>query len=264
MVDSVRYGPWAVIAGGSEGLGEAFARKLAASGINLVLVARRPEVLEALAPELQKSHGVEVRALALDLGSPDMLERIRSVTDDVEVGLLVYNAATTGGMKSFIDLRMDKAMAAVDVNVVGLMKLTHHFGAAMARRGRGGIVVLGSMAGNAGAARLGIYGGTKAFQQIFVEALWAEMRPLGVDVLIQVVGAADTPNRRRSGAADDIEGFPVLPPEAYAQQALDELPGGGPVITAPQMKQMFYRLCGMDRREVAEMMLATVSGKAGN
>src|SRR5262245_41144483 len=90
-MDLAKYGPWALITGGSEGVGAALARKLAADGFNLVLVARKPAPLEELATEL-RAGGAEVRILSADLSQPDVLDKVRAVTDDIEVGLLIYNA----------------------------------------------------------------------------------------------------------------------------------------------------------------------------
>src|ERR1700761_4703574 len=86
-----RYGPWALLVGGSEGIGEHLARKLGAAGINLVLVARKPEPLAATAGAVRAESGVEVRTLALDIGREDLLERVREITDGLEVGLLAHN-----------------------------------------------------------------------------------------------------------------------------------------------------------------------------
>ena len=81
MIDAAKYGPWAVIAGGSEGIGPVLAEELAKSGINSVLLARKPEPLEATAADIRARHGVEVRTLSLDLTAPDMLDRVRDVVD---------------------------------------------------------------------------------------------------------------------------------------------------------------------------------------
>src|SRR4051812_3024322 len=87
------YGPWALIAGASSGLGAEFARQLAAAGLNVILVARRAEPLEELAASLRAAHGIEVRTASIDLAAPDLLERTRACAKDLEIGLLVYNAA---------------------------------------------------------------------------------------------------------------------------------------------------------------------------
>jgi short-subunit dehydrogenase len=89
------YGPWAVVLGASEGLGEAFARGIATRGVNVVVVARRAEPLRAVADDIQRQHAVEARSLALDLASPRVLDDLRGVTDDLQIGLAVYNAAAS-------------------------------------------------------------------------------------------------------------------------------------------------------------------------
>ena len=88
-----RYGPWAVIAGGTTGIGEAYSRELAALGLNLVIIGLERDRLEQLAGELEAQHSVEVRTANLDLACADLLEEVRALTTDIEVGLLVYNAA---------------------------------------------------------------------------------------------------------------------------------------------------------------------------
>jgi short-subunit dehydrogenase len=251
MVTRERHGPWALIVGGSEGIAEALAEKLAALGINLVLVARKPGPLEATAGKARTT-GVEVRTLSLDAARPDLLERIREVTDGLEVGLLVHNVGGGGGSGPFLGQTLDQVMNGVMVNCVNLVKLVHHFGRPMLARGRGGILMFGSMAGNVGGANLASYSASKSFVQILAEALWAELEPKGIDVLDLVIGSADTPARRRSGTQDSGD-FPVARPEDVAQQALDRI-GDGPVLVPPGNEKMFEALNGMPRRDAATMI----------
>jgi short-subunit dehydrogenase len=245
------YGPWAVIVGGSEGIGEHLARKLGAAGINLVLVARKPEPLAETAAKVREESGVEVRTLQLDISREDMLERMREVTDGLEVGLLIHNVGGGASFGPFVDIPLASAMTPLLANCVALTKLVSHFGKPMSDRGRGGILVLGSIAGNAGSYFLAPYSAAKAWSQTFVEALWAELQPRGVDVLIVPIGSADTPSRRRSGTADDAA-MPVARPEDVAQEALDQLPNG-PVYVSPENRDYFASLYALSRREAAEL-----------
>lgn len=247
-----RYGPWALIVGGSEGIGEHLARKLGMAGINLVLVARKPGPLAETAQKVRDESGVQIRTLALDIARPDMLERIREVTDDVEIGLVAHNVGGGGGSGPFVDKPLDDALSAVMINPVAQTKLAHHFGKAMAQRGRGGILFVGSMAGNAGSYHFASYSACKAFAQIFAEALWAELQPKGVDVLALVIGATDTPARRRSGVVDAGE-MPVASAEYVAQQALDHL-AQGPVHVTPENAEFFDTITRMPRRQAAELL----------
>ncbi len=245
-----RYGPWALLVGGSEGIGEHIARKLAKDGINIILVARKPEALAATAQILRDESGVEVRTIQLDISRDDMLERIQEVTDGLEVGLLLHNVGGAKGFGPFVDCKLDHVMAAVRNNPIALTKLAHHFGGAMAKRGRGGILMIGSIAGNAGGYYLASYSAAKAWNQILMEALWAEMQPRGVDVLAIPIGAANTPARIRSGTIDDDQ-MNVVSPEEVAQQALDQLPHG-PVYVLPEHRDFFDSLNTPQRRESAE------------
>ena len=88
MVDVNAYGPWAIIAGASGGVGASFAHQLGQAGINLVLIARQKDLLEGLAREVSAQRTVQVRVLPLDLSRPDALDRIREITDDIDVGLV--------------------------------------------------------------------------------------------------------------------------------------------------------------------------------
>ena len=149
-----RYGPYALIAGASEGIGAAFARQVAERGVNLVLVSRRAEPLDALAREIGESTGVDVRTATMDLTSTDVDAQLAAVTDGLDVGLLVYNAGATHGAADFHDQPLDDALQMVRLNCVGPVVACHRFGAAMRERGRGGIILIGSMAGLAGSGAL--------------------------------------------------------------------------------------------------------------
>ena len=111
-----RYGPWAVIAGASVGLGEAFARQLARRGINLVLIARRQDALDRLAVDLRATCKVEVRTLVADLARTDLLTSVQAATADIDVGLVVYNAAFST-IGAFLDRPLDEHLRVIDVNL---------------------------------------------------------------------------------------------------------------------------------------------------
>lgn len=254
MVTAEKYGPWALIAGGSEGVAAAFAHKLASLGVNLVLVARRPEPLDRLAQEVRDERGVEVRTLSLDLRRADVLERIRGITDDLDVGLLIFNAGDTdSAVGGFLDRPMEDVLGAVQVMTVSQTVLAHHFGARMAARGRGGLILVGSMSGAAGMPRMATYCAAKAYTQIFAEALWCELRPRGVDVLALVLGITETPARARNGVGD-LPGVPIQAADEVAQEALDNLADGGPVHVPPAVAPLFHYLCSTPRRELAERL----------
>jgi uncharacterized protein len=219
-----RYGPWALVAGASAGLGEAFARRLAADGLNLVLLARREGALGALAGALRAEHGVEVRTAA-DLARADLREAVDGAAAGAEIGLLVYNAAHRV-IGPFLSHPIDEQLRIIDVNCRGPLVLAHHLGAAMARRGRGGIVLMSSLAGSQGNALLASYAASKAFNLVLAEGLWDELRAHGVDVVACRAGATRTPGYVSSRPKGTI---PLMEADAVVARTLAAL-GRGPSI----------------------------------
>jgi short-subunit dehydrogenase len=217
-----RYGPWAVVAGASEGIGASFSKKLASRGMNLVLVARRAAPLEELASELRQEHGVEVRVQALDLGSPDSVAGMSAATEGLDVGLMIYNAAYSP-IGTFLALEVEEHLKAVDVNVCGPLRLSHYFGKRFVERGKGGIILMSSMSGFQGTAMVANYAATKAYDMVLAEGLWYELRQKGVDVLACVAGATLTPNYQSSTDRIPTRGLakPMQPDEVTEQALLD-------------------------------------------
>ncbi len=149
-----KYGPWAVVAGASDGVGAALAEELAQRGLNVVLLARRQAVLDEVADGIRARSGVETRTLAVDLADSDAAARVAAATADLEVGFLVYCAGADPSFRGFLDAPLSDAEAMVQRNCVVPMRLCHHYAAAMVDRGRGGIVIFGSGAGLAGAPNM--------------------------------------------------------------------------------------------------------------
>ncbi len=232
-----RYGPWAVVAGASEGLGEAFARACAARGVNVVLVARREAVLRALADDIAHEAGVSTRVVTADLGTGDGLARVLDETRDLDVGLLVYNAIYPF-IGPFWSAGVEEHVKEIDVNVRGPLVLAHAFGERLRARGRGGIVLLSSMAGFQGAARLVNYAATKAYNLVLGEGLWEELRGSGVDALVCAPGATRTPNYERSDPSEDGSWMVyVQEPRDVANETLDYL-GRGPLLIPGRMNRL--------------------------
>ncbi len=230
--DARKYGPWAVITGGSEGVGRSFALRLAAAGIHLLLLARRSGPLEETADRC-RALGVEVRTLSLDLSEPSSVDAVAEAVADVEVGLLVHNAGANTHSAEFLDGDLAAFQRVIDLNITTPLALVHHFGAAMRSRRRGGILLVGSMAGYLGSNRHTVYGGVKAFGRIFAESLWLELRDDNVDVLELVLGVTRTPAMERVGLNFDIPGMVVSEPDDVAAEGLAAL-GNGPVHVVSQ------------------------------
>jgi uncharacterized protein len=217
-----RYGPWALIAGGSEGLGAAFAEEAAARGLNLVLVARRAEKLAALAAELRAAHGVQVKTVTADLAEPAALEKVLAEAAGLEIGLFVHNAAvaSTGW---FLDTPLAEYTRMLDVNCRAAVVLLHTLAAKMAERGRGGIVLMGSLSSFHGTPVVSVYGATKAFLLSMAEALGAELGDSGVDVEVCCPAVVTTPHLLGDGHNPEGPMPMAMTPQAVARAAIQGL-----------------------------------------
>jgi uncharacterized protein len=249
---NARYGTWAIIAGGSEGVGATFALQLAAAGINLVLIARGAQTLEETAAAVRASHGVDVRTAAIDLTRPDMLDAIRAVTDGLDVGMLVYNAGAAAGPVPLIEQPPEDALKLIALNTVGQTLLSQHFGRAMAARGAGAIILVGSLGAIAGCKNLAVYGAVKAYTQTFAEALWAELQPHGVDVAALMIGRTRTPALERTELHENT-GVPTAEPADVVAYALANLEAG-PVLVPPEHQSSFDAMRAMPRRKAVNIM----------
>ena len=221
-----RYGPWGIIAGGSDGIGSAFAHALAARGMNVVLVARRKAVLEATADDIRATHGVEVATVSLDLTVPGALADLERETAGLEPGLFVYNAGGDDYSAAFLDKELATHLQLVQRNCTSVLEAAYRFGGPMVARGRGALVLVTSGAAWAGGATLAAYGATKAFDLLLAEGLWAEWHGSGVDVLGLVLGATDTPSFHRALDAKGASHGDLADPRDVAEEALEHLADG--------------------------------------
>jgi short-subunit dehydrogenase len=249
-----KYGPWGLVIGGSEGIGSAFARKLAERGLNLVLVARKPGPLEETAEKIREL-GVEVRTLSADISKPrEALAAVRQITDGLEIGFMLYMAGANLTRGVFPDVDLELARKVVAMNVDGQMEFTHHFAGPMKARGKGGIVLVGSLAGNVGSPMIAHYSAAKAFSRIFSEAIWFELKPFGVDVLHLNINFTATPAMVRLGydvsTAED--------PEAVAEEGIQHIADGPVWVVGGEANQdeALRRTAHMPRSEaVASVVL---------
>ena len=193
------YGRWALVAGASEGLGAAFARSLAARGMSLLLLARRPERLADTDEQLRTSHDVEVRTHAFDLANPGLANLILELAERHEIGVGIYNAAYSP-IGDLVTRELDDLMRIVDVNVRGPLIFARTLAPPMMERGAGGLVLMSSLVGLSGSPRIATYAATKAFNVVLAEGLWAELRRAGVDITASCPGGIRTPGYQRAAA----------------------------------------------------------------
>jgi uncharacterized protein len=218
-----RYGPWVVVAGASEGMGADYARMLAEQGLNCVLVSRRQPALDEIAAALERDHGIETRAIALDLSEPDAAERLFDRTSDLEVGLYISNAGADPHAQYFLQGPLENWLALLQRNTATVMQACYRFAAPMVERGRGGLLIMASGAGMGGASKTAVYCSTKAFEIAFAESLWSELGPHGVDVTCLIVPGVDTPALRRLVARTGAKPEGLFTSEEVARTGLREL-----------------------------------------
>lgn len=231
-----KYGPWAVIAGATEGTGECYARELAEMGINLVLVSRRQGALDLLGEALKAEYGIAYRAVAQDLTEDGAGLRIVEAAADLDVGLYISNAGADG-FASFFEDSTDAAHRLVRMNISTLIDAANGFGKGMLARGqngqgRGGIIVMASGAGLGGQPNLVLYSATKAFEINFAESLWAEYHERGIDVIGIAAPIMRTPTLLRM-VPEGFDVSDVYDPADVTHNALAGLLAGEPLQIVP-------------------------------
>jgi len=263
------YGPWALIVGASDGVGAAFAEALASGGLNVVLVARRQELLDEVAAGIAARHGVQTRTVAVDLVSPDASDRLLSAVEGLAIGFLLYCAGADPDFKPFLANSISAAEAMVQRNCMVPMRLCHALAPPMVERGAGAIVILGSGAGFVGGPNMVAYGASKAFDMVFAEALWSELRHTGVDVIGLILGKTDTPALRRLEfergqiASTDETPAGAVPAEQVVAAALSNLGNGPTVYVGEQVAGMAQLLASQGRNESVAFMAQAITAAMG-
>lgn len=220
-----KYGQYAMVAGGSDGLGYAFAEAVAQRGLNLVLLARREDRLNAAAALLRETYKIDVITIAADMADYENVKGLISNLN-ISIGLLVYNAAFAP-IGLFENTSEEHLALAAAVNVKAPLLLTKLLSASMIQQKRGGIVLMSSLAGLQGSPNIAAYAATKSFNAILAEALWKELKPHGIDVLACCAGAIITPGYQRAEKTRPAPG--TMKADAVAEQTLNAL-GEGPII----------------------------------
>lgn len=243
-----KYGQVALVAGASEGLGAAYARTLAKHGMDLVLIARRKEQLAATCKTIADEFKVDVTSIACDLADKNALDVIQEHIKGIDVGFMVYNAALPY-IGPFLNLPAMEHEKIATVNMVTPLKMVHHFGSRMMAKGKGGIVLMTSLAGLQGSGFLATYASTKAFNLVLAESLWYEWKNKGVDIIGCCAGATATPNfiNSKPGKTGSIEPQIQSPEEVVAEclkkigHAPSFISGGGNRLASYFMRHFVSR-----------------------
>jgi short-subunit dehydrogenase len=217
-----KYGPWAVVTGCAMGIGAAYVEQLAARGFDIVLVDNQAGPVREHAARLRPR--IDVRECVVDLADPAQVAHALDSIADLEIGLLVANAAHAA-TAPWLEIPLEDKLRQIQVNCVAVTQMVDVLSRAMAERGRGGIIIMSSMAARVGSPLVATYAATKAFDLILAESLWAELDERGIDVLGVMPGATRTPGFEASlGARTKVPAqLRIMEPSDVAREALDAL-----------------------------------------
>jgi uncharacterized protein len=263
QIDKKRFGPWALVTGASSGIGREFARQVAAAGINVVLVARRENLLKQAGAEFSKRYGVEHRVVVLDVSQEDFIGQLASATNDLDIGLVVSNAGT-GNPGEFLKHDRQLLRETVRLGAMAHLDIAHHFGAKLTERRRGGIVLAGAMGAENGVPLMANDGAAKAYVHSLGEALHFEFKPLGVCVTVLAAGFTDTAVIGKFGL--DPETMPMKPMsvEQCVSEALDGLRQNRSRVVPGRMNRILNALvpASLARRLEADLLGKGLASKS--
>ena len=255
MRNAHEYGPWALITGASDGIGRALATRIAAEGVNVVLIARDHDRLRALAAELSAAHGIETMVLPADLADPGAGDTIAQLTSRLDVGLVVL-AAGFGTTGTFLETVLAEELELIAVNVTAVKHLSHVFAGRLAARGKGTIVLFGSIVGWQGVPGQSNYAASKAYVQSLAEGLHDELASRGVDVLAVAPGPVDSGFGARAG----LTMTSATSPEVVATVTLDALGRRRTVIPGARGKILTASLAPLPRRVRSRILGNVIEG----
>ena len=255
-IDPHTFGPWAIVTGASSGIGKEFARQLAASGLQVVLVARRLSTLEKLGDRLAAEFGVQYRAVEADLTEEHFLSTLEEDTHDLDIGLVVSNAGTWM-LGDFVTMDSRALQQSLNLNVKAHLNVAHHYGQHLAQRRRGGLLLTASTAGLQGIPFSAEYAATKAYVLALGEGLHSELQKVGVHVTVLLPGATDTPLLAASGFELPSILKPMSPQQCVAE-GLAALSANRATHIAGRMNRL---LAALMPRRLATRMYGSMSAQ---
>jgi short-subunit dehydrogenase len=256
-----RYGQWALITGGTSGIGAAMAAELASEGLHLVLVARNAQALEQQAQSLMRKHRIEVRTISADLSSELGLSHLIETTKDVPVGILIPCAAMeTQGV--FVEADPSAQRAMVQMNVIAPMVMARTYGRGMAQRGKGAILFVSSLSGWMPQPWMAGYGASKSYINGLAAGMHFEMKSTGVDIAVLSPGPTDTPMAKATGIDFKAMGMTVMNPHDVAACGLDALGHRLDAIPGGKNRMMAFMMSRLMSRAMAGSMFRKMMGKA--
>lgn len=261
-LDKARFGPWAVITGASSGIGREFARQIAASGINVVLVARREALLRHAGTEFSNAYGIEHRIVVADLSEEGFLGKLASATDGLNIGLIVSNAGTANPGE-FLKLDRKELVRLLKLNSLAHMEIARHFGTGLVKRRRGGIVLCGAMGAVQGVPFMANESGAKSYVQSFGEVLHTELSPLGVSVSVLIIGPTQTAIIEKIGFDPATMPVKPMPVEQCVFEGLEALKRNRATHLSGRMNRIINALipASLSRRMMQKMMAKALAAR---
>src|SRR5271169_6470551 len=264
-LDKKRFGPWALVTGASSGIGKEFARRIAASGINIVLVARRGDLLTEVGVEFSERYGVEHRVVVLDVSQEGFIAGLADATHDLDIGLVISNAGT-GNPGEFLKLDRQLLQATLRLSTMAHLNISHHFGAKLAKRGRGGLILAGAMGAENGVPCMANDGAAKAYVHSLGEALHYEFKPLGVCVTVLAAGFTDTAVLEKFGLVPKTMPMKPMSIEQFVSEGLGGLLKNRSRIVPGRLNRIMNALVppSLARKMEADMLGKGLASKAAS
>lgn len=218
-----KYGPWVLILGAAEGIGEAYSLALAKQGMNLIMVDKEETSLNLLAQKLQFELGIKCKTISIDLKENSAPEKIIELTSTLNCRLLIYNAAYSK-VDRFIELKKDDLDNFIDINCRTQLHIVQQFSKYLiGKKQGGGILLMSSLAGLIGVQLVANYAATKAFAWNLAEALHYELKEYNIDVMACLAGATDTPTYQSTNPKYGLLKPTVMNATEVATDALNAL-----------------------------------------
>jgi len=234
-----KFGPWAIITGASSGIGQGFANALAKQGFNLVLIARRENMLKDISDGLTLKYGTQSQVLALDLSDPLALQKIKESTKNLDIGLLISNAGG-GQLGRFDAIKTEDLNALNQLNMSSHLELSHLLMSKLDKQHRpGGILFVSSTAGLQGIPYIANYAANKAYLTSLAEGLNSELKAKKIHVTALLPGPTSTPGFH-DNAEINFDAMPMKPMsvDAVVEEGLKALAKNKPLHIAGRINRV--------------------------
>lgn len=257
LVDPALFGPWAVVTGSSSGIGAELARHLAASGINVVLAARRLDKLRRVGADLVRDFGVAFEAIEVDLAEPGSVAKLAAATDALDIGLVAGNAGFANPGELWT-LDRDQLARAIHLKINTNLELVHHFAPRLIARGRGGVLLTSSVGGLNGVPYVANTAAIEAYVLALGEGLHVELKPYGVRVTVLMPGPTLTESMGKMGVSPSDMPMKPMSAARVAAEGLRALQANRPKHVAGRVNRVMAKLMS---RSLATRIMGAMIGK---